>query len=366
MFGPVPHDVLMLPTSLSIGPYTLPHPLGLAPMAGITDAPFRQVCQAWGAAWTVGEMISSDISLLKTQKTAQRIAGLQCLPLTLISADEPATSAPNIIQIAGTEPAQLAEAAQFYVDLGADIIDINMGCPAKKVCKVAAGSALMQDETRVEQILNAVCQAVKVPVTLKTRLGWDEAHCNVMTIARLAEQAGIAALAVHGRTRADAYRGQARYDLIALVKQQLHIPVIANGDVTSATKAQAVLQQTSADGLLVGRASQGQPWLFTQWRTPVHAVLNKANVLRTVDYHLQTAYDFYGPQRAVKIMRKHLQHYFKQLLGPDAQTAFRQISQLTDADQQYTTSLKLLQSLPDNLLDTMPDTQVSAGMAQAA
>ena len=232
-----------------IGPYTLPNPLILAPMAGVTDRPFRQLCRQLGAGLVVSEMVTSDVRLYNSRKSRLR----------LIHDGE---AEPRSVQIAGGDPTMLAEAAQRNVELGAQIIDINMGCPAKKVCNKAAGSALMKDEALVADILDAVVAAVDVPVTLKIRTGWDHEHRNGVTIARIAEQAGIAALSVHGRTRADLYTGTAEYDTIAEIKQAVSIPIFANGDIDSPEKARYVLDHTGADALLIGRAAQGRPCLL--------------------------------------------------------------------------------------------------------
>uniref|UniRef100_UPI0028AA736D tRNA dihydrouridine synthase DusB n=1 Tax=Pseudomonas oryzihabitans TaxID=47885 RepID=UPI0028AA736D len=232
-----------------IGPYTLPNPLILAPMAGVTDLPFRRLCLALGAGMAVSEMVTSDVRLYDSRKSRLR----------LIHASE---QEPRSVQIAGGDPAMLAEAAQRNVELGAQIIDINMGCPAKKVCNKAAGSALMKDEVLVAEILGAVVAAVDVPVTLKIRTGWNPENRNGLRIAQLAEAAGIQALAVHGRTRDDRFLGAAEYDTIAAIKQAVGIPVFANGDIDSPEKARRVLEHTGCDGLLIGRAAQGRPWIF--------------------------------------------------------------------------------------------------------
>ena len=238
-------------SAVSIGPYRLPNPLILAPMAGVTDQPFRRLCRRLGAGMAVAEMVTSDTRLWQSRKTQQR----------LIHRDE---SEPRSIQIAGADPQMLADAARANVQLGAQIIDINMGCPAKKVCNKAAGSALMRDERLVAEILAAVVAAVTVPVTLKIRTGWDHDNRNALRIAKIAEDAGISALAVHGRTRADLYTGQAEYDTIATIKQALSIPVFANGDIDSPRKARQVLDYTGVDALLIGRAAQGRPWIFRE------------------------------------------------------------------------------------------------------
>ena len=234
---------------MQIGPYTVSPAVALAPMAGITDKPFRMLARQFGAGWTVGEMISSNPDLQNTRKTLSRI-------------DRSGESGVIAVQIAGSNPAQMAEAARYNVAQGAQLIDINMGCPAKKVCQVQAGSALLQNEPLVAEILHAVVRTVDVPVTLKTRLGWHDEHKNILTIARMAEDAGIAAIAIHGRTRTQMYRGQAEYGLIAEAKRRLSIPVWVNGDIDSPQKAARVLAETGTDGVMIGRAAQGRPWLF--------------------------------------------------------------------------------------------------------
>ncbi|MBN8483009.1 MAG: tRNA dihydrouridine synthase DusB, partial [Xanthomonadales bacterium] len=233
---------------MQIGPYRIDPPVVLAPMAGVTDKPFRQLCKRLGAGLAVSEMTISDPRLWRTRKSIQRM-------------DHAGEPAPVSVQIAGHDPAMLAEAARYNVDHGAQIIDINMGCPAKKVCNVWAGSALLQDEALVARIVEAVVAAVDVPVTLKIRTGWNRANRNGIAIARIAEAAGIAALAVHGRTREDLYQGEAEYATIASIKDAVGIPVIANGDIDSPAKAHAVLAATGADAVMVGRAAQGRPWL---------------------------------------------------------------------------------------------------------
>lgn len=229
---------------MQIGPYTISPVIALAPMAGITDKPFRMLARQFGAAWTVGEMISSNPDLQHTRKTISR-------------ADHRGENGVIAVQIAGSNPEQMAEAARYNVARGAQLIDINMGCPAKKVCQVLAGSALLQNEPLVAEILSAVVRAVKVPVTLKTRLGWHDEHKNILAVARMAEEAGVAAIAIHGRTRTQMYRGEAEYDLIAETKSRLKIPVWVNGDINSPQKAARVLAYTQADGVMIGRAAQG-------------------------------------------------------------------------------------------------------------
>ncbi len=288
----------------SIGPYRIENGLVLAPMAGITDAPFRALCRQQGAGLTVAEMVTADQSLWHTRKSRLRLPHL----------DEPE---PRMIQIAGADPQMLAEAAKANVDLGAQIIDINMGCPAKKVCKKAAGSALMRDPKLVEQILHQVVRAVDVPVTLKMRTGWSPSERNAVEIARMAEQEGIQVLTVHGRTREDKFQGEAEYATLAEVVQAVGIPVIANGDITSARKAEAVLKITQAQGLMLGRAAQGRPWIFSQ----IEAYLQHQRDLddppliqqqQMIRQHLQGLYATYGDIMGVRIARKHLGWYLKE------------------------------------------------------
>ena len=289
--------------AMRIGPYNIDPPLILAPMAGVTDKPFRQLCKRLGAGLAVSEMTSGDPRLWQTRKSLQRM-------------DHVGEPAPISVQIAGTEPQVLADAARHNVDHGAQIIDINMGCPAKKVCNAWAGSALMRDEALVARILEAVVQAVEVPVTLKIRTGWDSQHRNALEIARIAESAGIAALAVHGRTRDQQYTGVAEYETIAAIKSALRIPVLANGDIDSPQKAAHVLQATGADALLVGRAAQGRPWIFCEiahylasgMLLPAPALSEVRDILLG---HLQALHEFYGEHQGVRIARKHLGWYAK-------------------------------------------------------
>ena len=238
-----------------IGPYTLPSPFVLAPMAGVTDAPFRRLCRHFGAGLTTSEMTTADTRLWETAKSRRR------LNLDL-------DASPIAVQIAGADPGQLADAARACVQRGAEIVDINMGCPAKKVCRRAAGSALLRDAPLVADILTAVVAAVDVPVTLKMRTGWDPQHRNAVQVARIAEDAGIRSLAVHGRTRACRYRGEAEYATIAAVKRAVSIPVFANGDVTTPEKSLEVLRLTNCDGVMIGRGAQGRPWVFRQLAGP--------------------------------------------------------------------------------------------------
>ncbi|MBB1115521.1 tRNA dihydrouridine synthase DusB [Stenotrophomonas sp. W1S232] len=288
---------------MQIGPYTIAPNVVLAPMAGVTDKPFRQLCKQLGAGLAASEMTISDPRFWTTRKSIQRM-------------DHAGEPAPISVQIAGTEPAQLAEAARYNVANGAQIIDINMGCPAKKVCNAWAGSALMRDEALVARILEAVVGAVDVPVTLKIRTGWCAEVRNAPAIAHIAEQSGIAALAIHGRTRNQHYTGQAEYDTIAQIKAQLSIPVIANGDIDSPVKAAFVLKHTGADAVMVGRAAQGRPWIFreishylaTGQELPPPTLTEVRDILMG---HLAHLHAFYGEPQGVRIARKHLGWYAK-------------------------------------------------------
>ena len=299
---------------MQIGPYTFHTPLVLAPMAGVTDKPFRLLCKRLGADLAVSEMTTSDPRLWQTRKSRWRM-------------DHEGEPEPVSVQIAGADPIALSEAARFNVAHGAQIIDINMGCPAKKVCNVWAGSALMQDEALVGRILDAVVKAVEVPVTLKIRTGWNRENRNAPRIARVAQESGIAALAVHGRTRSDQYKGEAEYDTIAQIKAELSIPVLANGDIDSALKADFVLKKTGADGLLIGRAAQGRPWIFREiahfLATGEHLPApSLAEIRHILLGHLDALYAFYGEPHGVRIARKHLGWYAKD--HPDA-TTFRSV-----------------------------------------
>jgi len=288
---------------MQLGPHTLLSPVFLAPMAGVTDRPFRQLCRAMGAGLVVSEMVTSEPHLRSSKKTKLRM-------------DHTGEVGPISVQIAGTEATKMAEAAKYNVENGAQIIDINMGCPAKKVCNVAAGSALMKDQPRIEQILKAVVAAVDVPVTLKMRTGWDHDNRNAPLIAQIAEDCGIQMLSMHGRTRADAYRGEAEYETIARVKQQISIPLVANGDIDSAEKAQWVLQQTGADAVMIGRAAQGRPWIFREINHFLQTgeklpAPEQQEISQILQGHLTNLYDFYGEYSGVRIARKHIGWYCK-------------------------------------------------------
>ncbi len=303
--------------------------LALAPMAGITDKPFRSICREFGADMTVSEMVSSDIRLWNSRKSRQR-------------RDFTHEPGPIIVQIVGYDPTMLAEAAQLNEQMGANTIDINMGCPAKKVCKKLAGSSLLKDEKLVSNILETVVKSVSIPVTLKYRTGWDQQNINAVRIARIAEESGIAGLALHGRTRACKFSGHAEYNTIKKVVETVKIPVFANGDINTPHKAQEVLDQTGAAGVMVGRGALGQPWIFQA----IHHFLETGNELlkpskeiikKTVLNHLKSLHEFYGDQMGVRIARKHMkwtiQHIsndkefvnkFNQLTNPSAQLASAQ------------------------------------------
>ena len=288
-------------TPLNIGNQTITNRLIVAPMAGVTDNPFRRLSKSFGAGHAVSEMIIADTALYARKKSLYR-------------ANFDGEIAPISAQIAGAEPDKLAEAARFQVANGAQIVDINMGCPAKKVCKKLAGSALLQDENLVRQLLETAVDAVDVPVTLKTRLGFANGQENILKIADIAEKAGIAAIAIHGRTREDFYTGEARYDLIKQVKQQVKIPVIVNGDINSPQKAKAVYELTGADAIMIGRAAQGKPWIFRD----IHHYLQTGELLASpsiselreiVLTHLEELYQFYGEYSGCRIARKHIAWY---------------------------------------------------------
>jgi tRNA-dihydrouridine synthase B len=291
----------------NIGPYQIDRRTILAPMAGVTDLPFRQLCREMGAGLVVSEMVAADPSTWDTRKSRLRIQ----------FGYEPS---PKSVQIAGYDPEMMAVAARFNVEQGAEIIDINMGCPAKKVCKRAAGSALLQDPQLVEDILRAVIAAVDVPVTLKIRTGWDRQNRNGISIAKIAEQTGIAALAVHGRTRACRFVGEVEYDTIAGIVEALSIPVIANGDITSPEKAAAVLSKTGAAAVMIGRGAQGNPWIFNQINHFLEtgeklSAPSFEDVGRMMARHLKALHDFYGEVGGVRISRKHIGWYSSELPG---------------------------------------------------
>ena len=292
-------------------------------MAGVTDRPFRQLCKQLGAGYAVSEMAASNPRLWATEKSTRRL-------------DHTGEMEPKAVQIAGADPQELADCAKFNVDRGAQIIDINMGCPVKKVCNSWCGSALLQHEDLVEKILDAVVRAVDVPVTLKFRTGWNRENKNALRIARIAEQAGIQMLTLHGRTRADGYTGEAEYDTIAAVKASVAIPVVANGDITTPEKARFVLAQTGADAVMIGRAAQGRPWICREidhfLRTGEYLPAPLLDEVRKLmDEHLQAHYAFYGEFLGVRTARKHIGWYVRDLVGGEA---FRQQMNLLESTQQ--------------------------------
>ncbi len=309
---------------MQIGTHILKNKLIVAPMAGVTDRPFRQLCKLMGAGMAVSEMVSSNSLLWGSKKTQRR-------------ANHEGEVSPISVQIAGADPEMLAAAARYNAEEGAQIIDINMGCPAKKICNVMAGSALLQDEKLVGRILDTVVKAVDIPVTLKIRTGWDKQHKNALSIAHIAENSGIQALAIHGRTRACAYMGEAEYDTIAAVKSTVKIPVIANGDITTPEKAKHILAYTKADAIMIGRAAQGRPWIFRE----INHYLTTGQYLQAPEVieihqvlinHLYDLYDFYGEYSGVRIARKHISWYTKGLIGS---ASFRHaMNQLQTSDQQ--------------------------------
>jgi tRNA-dihydrouridine synthase B len=311
-------------TAIQIGRHRLDGRVFLAPMAGVTDLPFRRLCRRMGATLAAGEMLSADPRLWDTAQSRRR-------------RDHSGEPGPCVVQIAGGDPPAMAEAARRNADAGAEIIDINMGCPAKRVCNKDAGSALLRDASLVAAILEATVRAVDVPVTLKIRTGWDPSARNGVDVARIAEQAGIQALAVHGRTRACRFEGAAEYATIAAIKQAVRIPVIANGDIDSAQKAARVVAATGADGVMIGRAAQGRPWIFREIESvlagqPAPAPPTAAELRDILCAHLRDLYDFYGPEAGVRIARKHIGWYCRE--RPQV-LAFRQsVMQVESADGQ--------------------------------
>jgi len=322
---------------MRIGTHVLRNNLFVAPMAGVTDRPFRQLCKRFGAGLAVSEMVSSNSLLWGSEKTKRR-------------ANHVGEVSPISVQIAGADPQMMADAARYNVDQGAQIIDINMGCPAKKVCNVMAGSALLKDEPLVARILDAVVKAVDVPVTLKFRTGWDKEHKNALTIAKVAEDAGIQLLAIHGRTRACGYSGHAEYDTIRSVKQATRLPVVANGDITTPEEARDVLNYTGADGVMIGRAAQGRPWIFREiehylrtGRTLPPPLV--AEIRAVLIEHLHDLYAFYGRETGVKVARKHISWYTKGLHGS---AAFRHaMNQLATCEEQFIAVQRFLAELEE-------------------
>ena len=310
---------------MKIGPYQLENKLILAPMAGISDLPFRSLCKQQGAGLAVSEMFASNPALRDHKRT-------------LLKADHKDEMGLRSVQILGTHPEQMADAARYNAERGAQIIDINMGCPAKKVCSVAAGSALLRDEALVKKILEAVVNAVDIPVTLKIRTGWDSHNRNAVDIAKIAENSGIAALTLHGRTRACKFNGQAEYETIKAVKQAVNIPIIANGDIDSAQKASYVLDTTGADAIMIGRAAQGNPWIFSQIDhfLKTGKQLDKpstSDIHNTLLIHLEQLYNFYGDLSGVRIARKHIGWYFKHFDTISVETRYQLNQAITPTRQ---------------------------------
>lgn len=331
---------------MNIGPYLLPNAYFVAPMAGVTDRPFRQLCKRLGAGYAVSEMVTSRPDLQGSAKTSRRV-------------NHAGESGVIAVQIAGTEPAMMADAARYNIDHGAQVIDINMGCPAKKVCNKWAGSALMQDEPLALQIVDAVVQAcapLGVPVTLKMRTGWDQAHKNAVLLARAFEQAGVQMLTVHGRTREQGYKGQAEYSTIAEVKAAVRIPVVANGDIDSPYKARAVLAATGADAIMIGRAAQGRPWIF---REIAHFLATGGllapplvgDVKHLMRDHLQDHYSLYGEYLGVRTARKHIGWYLKSL--PGGQIFCAHMNTLDDGVQQLAAVAYFFDALHERM-DRLP------------
>lgn len=311
-------------TILQIGPYQLRNNLVVAPMAGVTDRPFRMLCKKLGAGLAVSEMVTSNSLLYGSEKTLRR-------------ANHQGEVEPISVQIAGADPKMMTEAAIHNVKHGAQIIDINMGCPAKKICNVMAGSALLRDEPLVSQILKAVVKAVDVPVTLKIRTGWDKQNRNAIAVAKMAQDIGVQALAMHGRTRACMYTGDAEYDTIAAVREVLEIPLIANGDITTPEKAKYVLDYTGADAVMIGRAAQGRPWIFREiehyLQTGEHMPAPEVEEIRRVMLeHLHDLYEFYGELTGMRVARKHISWYTKGL--KDSAQFRHQMNQLQSIPEQ--------------------------------
>ena len=309
---------------MKVSTYILKNNLVLAPMAGVTDRPFRMLCKSFGAGMAISEMVTSNSLLYGSEKTLRR-------------ANHVGEVDPISVQIAGADPIMMAEAAKYNMDKGAQIIDINMGCPAKKICNVMAGSALLKHEKLVEKILSAVVNSVNIPVTLKIRTGWDKENRNALTISKIAEDSGIQALAIHGRTRACLYMGDAEYNTIASVKQHIKIPVIANGDITTQEKAKFVLDFTKADAVMIGRAAQGRPWIFRETehflRTGEHLLPPTIDEIQnTTISHVNELYNFYGEQTGLRVARKHISWYTKGLRG-SAQFRFN-MNQIENCDNQ--------------------------------
>ena len=326
--------------SYQIGSYTLKSRLLLAPMAGITDRPYRDVCRQYGAGLTSSEMITSDLSLINTRKSQQRLP----------QKNEPG---PRSAQIVGTEPKAMADAARFNVKHGAHIIDINMGCPAKKVCNKAAGSALMREPKLIKQILTAVIAAVDVPVTLKIRTGWAKTQRNALDVAKIAEDSGIASLAIHGRTRNQAYTGHAEYETIRQIKQALSIPILANGDIKTIEDARFIFAYTQVDGLMLGRISHGQPWIFKEINdiltnaAPIIPPSHEEKICTTLG-HINAIHRYYGTGQGVRIARKHIGWYLSALVGHKQdllKPLTRELFPIPDEDEQLHRLEEILHTL---------------------
>jgi tRNA-dihydrouridine synthase B len=312
---------------VKIGPHTLPSNVILAPMAGVTDRAFRLLCRNFGAGLAASEMLTADVRLWDTPKSRRRM-------------DHAGEPSPRVVQIAGYDPLMMAEAARLNVDAGAEIIDINMGCPAKKVCNSLSGSALMQDEALVARILKAVVCAVSVPVTLKTRTGWNRDNRNGIRIATIAEDSGIQALAIHGRTRADMFEGEAEHDTVGVIKSRIKIPVFANGDIDSPQHARHILERTGCDGIMIGRAAQGRPWIFDEVNFflatgELRGALALEKVRDIMRAHLEDLYALYGDKTGVRVARNHLSWYFRQHPGQEA-LRNRLVTMETPAEQMST------------------------------
>ncbi|MGZ5034211.1 MAG: tRNA dihydrouridine synthase DusB [Usitatibacter sp.] len=337
---------------MKIGPIQLKNNLIVAPMAGVTDRPFRSLCKRMGAGMAVSEMVASNSLLWGSEKTIRR-------------GNHDGEVEPKVIQIAGSDPEMMADAARYNVDSGAHIIDINMGCPAKKICNVAAGSALLKDEPLVARIVDAVVRAVNVPVTLKIRTGWSKEDRNAIRIAKIAEDHGIQALAMHGRTRACMFTGEAEYDTIRAVKRSVGIPVVANGDIDTPEKAKFVLEYTGADAVMIGRAAQGRPWIFREiehfLRTGAKLPAPEVTEIREVMVgHLHDLYAFYGLERGVRVARKHISWYTK---GLKNSAAFRaRMNILETAEIQ----LAAVAEFFDGLLARSRELEYDEGVALAA
>lgn len=322
-------------TPLTIGPYQIDNPIVLAPMAGVTDRPFRELCKSLGAGLAVSEMVGANSLLHGSEKTKRR-------------ANHEGETRPCSVQIVGADPAMMAQAASYNEDMGAEIIDINMGCPAKKICNTLSGSALLKDEPLVAKILQAVVNAVKIPVTLKIRTGWDVANRNGVHIAKMAQECGIQALAVHGRTRSCMFKGEAEYQTIKAIKEAVTIPVIANGDITTPEKARMVLEETGADGIMIGRGAQGKPWIFGEimhyLQYNEHLASPSISTIHALMInHMKNLYAFYGETRGVFIARKHISWYSK---GQRHSAVFRQaFNNVETAKEQLALTQEFFESL---------------------